>query len=140
MKIVYWDNSFLLINGGKPVGVKIPTEIMIEWLNSGVDAAKDLSEWSKKLDLEKEWGTITVPNPSQYPNINLFVTGHLNSDMIKEVEILPDPANDKLNESFMKLGSQSTIANIGSNTEPKYLWKRRIQQQFQKILSHLPVN
>ncbi len=92
---------------------------MIEWLDSHVDAEKDLAEWSKKLDLEKEWGTITVPNPTQYPNINLFFADHLYSDMTKEVEILPDPATDKLTESFMKLGSQSTVANIGSDKEPE---------------------
>ncbi len=98
MKNVYWDNSFLLINGGKPVGVKIPTEVMVEWLDSRVDAEKDLAKWSKKLDLKNEWGTITVPNPTQYPNINLFFAGHLNSVMINEVEILPDPSTDKLTE------------------------------------------
>ncbi len=27
MKVIYWGNSFLLINGGKPEGVKIPTEV-----------------------------------------------------------------------------------------------------------------
>ncbi len=41
MKIVYWDNSFLLINGGKPVGVKIPTEVLVDWLDSLVGAAKN---------------------------------------------------------------------------------------------------
>ncbi len=106
LKIVYWDNSFLLINGGKPVGIKITTKVMVEWLDSLVDAEKDLAEWSKKLDLEKERDTITVPNLTQYPNINLFFAGHLNSDMIRKVEILQDPATDKLTESFMKLGSQ----------------------------------
>ncbi len=39
--------------------------------------------------------------------------------MIKEVEILPDPATDKLTKSVMKLGSQSTVANIGSDKEPE---------------------
>ncbi len=121
MKIFYWDSSFLLINGGKPVGIKIPTEVMVEWLDTRVDAEKDLAEWSKKLDLEKEWGTITVPNPTQYPNINLFFVGHIDSDMIKEVEILPDPATDKLTESFMKLGNLRTAANIGSDKVPEVL-------------------
>ncbi len=27
LKILYWDTSFLLVNEGKPVGIKIPTEI-----------------------------------------------------------------------------------------------------------------
>ncbi len=92
---------------------------MVEWLDTGVDAEKDVAEWSKNLDLEKEWGPITVPNCTQYLNITLFFVGHLDSDMIKEVEILPDPATDKLTESFMKLGSQSTVANIGSDKEPE---------------------
>ncbi len=33
LKILYWENSFLLVNEGKPVGVKIPTKISIEWLD-----------------------------------------------------------------------------------------------------------
>ncbi len=83
------------------------------------EAEKDLAEWNKKLDLEKEWGTITVPNPTQYPNMNLFFMDHLDKYMIKEVKILPDPATHKLTESFMKLGSLSTVANIGSDKEPE---------------------
>ncbi len=47
-------------------------------------------------------GNITAPNPTQYPNINLFFTGHLDSDMINEVEILTDPATGKLTESFIE--------------------------------------
>ncbi len=31
LKILYWDTSFLLVNEGKPVGIKIPTEISVEW-------------------------------------------------------------------------------------------------------------
>ncbi len=27
LKILYWDTSFLLINEGKPIGIKAPTEI-----------------------------------------------------------------------------------------------------------------
>ncbi len=80
----------------------------VDWLYSRVGAEKDISDWSKKL------GTITFLNPTQYPNIDLFFMGHLDSDMIKEVEIFPEPATDKLTESFMKIGSQSTVANIGS--------------------------
>ncbi len=70
MKIVYWDNSFLLINGGKPVGVKIPTEVIVDWLDSSVDAEKDIAESSKKLDLENEWVPsrfLTLPNTLTSP-------------------------------------------------------------------------
>ncbi len=51
LKILYWDNSFLLINEGKPVGIKIPTETEVEWLDSCVDAEKDLVERNKCFDL-----------------------------------------------------------------------------------------
>ncbi len=57
--------------------------------------------------------------------------------MIKEVEILPDPTTEKLAESFMKLGSQSTVANVGSNKEPEV---QRNLQQFRKLLSQVPVS
>ncbi len=40
LKIIYWDNLFLYINGGKPVGVKIPTEVNVEWLDLHIDAKK----------------------------------------------------------------------------------------------------
>ncbi len=30
LKILYWYTSFLLINEGKPVGIKAPTEILVE--------------------------------------------------------------------------------------------------------------
>ncbi len=108
LKIVYWDNSFLYINEGKPVGVKIPTEVMVEWLDSRVDAEKDLVERSKTLDLEMDWGIITVPNPTQYPNVELFFLGHLDSDTIREVEILPEQVTDKLTESFSTYGYGET--------------------------------
>ncbi len=68
--------------------------------------------------MEKELGNITAPNPTQYRNINLFFAGHLDSDMINEVEILTHPTTGKLTESFMKLGSLSTIVNVSSDKEP----------------------
>ncbi len=63
MNIVYWDSSFVLINGGKPVGIKIPTEVMVEWLDSCIDAEKDLAECSKTW--RRSWVTsrlLTLPN------------------------------------------------------------------------------
>ncbi len=119
LKIVYWDNSSLYINEGKPIGVKIPTEVSVEWLDSHIDAEKDLVERSKSLDLEMDWGIITVSNPTQFANVNLFFAGHHDSDTIKEVEILPEQVTDKLIESFMRLGSQSTVASFGSNQKPE---------------------
>ncbi len=46
LKILYWDTSFLLVNEGKPVGVKVPTDILVEWLYSLIDAEKDLVDRS----------------------------------------------------------------------------------------------
>ncbi len=112
LEIRYWDTSFLLINKGKPTGVKVPIVISVEWLESCVDAEKDLVERSKCIDLEIDWGIITVPNPTQFLNIHLFFKGHLNSDLIKDLETPTDPTTDKLADSFMKLRSQCTIVNV----------------------------
>ncbi len=50
LKILYWDTSFLLLNKGKPVEVKVPTDISVEWLDSRIDAEKDLVERSRCMD------------------------------------------------------------------------------------------
>ncbi len=52
LKILYWDTSFLLINEGKSVGIKAPTEISAEWLDSHIYAEKDLVDRCKCMDLE----------------------------------------------------------------------------------------
>ncbi len=52
LKILYWYTSFLLINEGKPVGVNVPTDISVEWLDSRIDTKKDLVDRSKYMDLE----------------------------------------------------------------------------------------
>ncbi len=70
LKILYW--SFLLVNEGKPVGVKVPTDISVEWLDLHINAEKDLVERSRGMDLEIDWSIITVPNPTQFLNILLF--------------------------------------------------------------------
>ncbi len=69
------------------------------------------------MDLEIDWGIITVPNPTQFLNILLFFKGHLDNDLIKDVETLTDPTTDKLADSFMKVGSQCTIVNVSSDKE-----------------------
>ncbi len=119
LKILYWDTSFLLVNEGKPVGVKVPTEISVEWLDSRIDAEKDLVERSKCMDLEIDCGIVTVPNPTQFLNILLFFKGHLNCDLIKDVDTPTDPTTDKLADSFMKLGSQCAVVNVSSDKEPE---------------------
>ncbi len=62
-KILYWETSFLLVNDGKRVGVKVPTDISVECLDLCINAAKDVVERSKCMDLEIDWGIVTVPNP-----------------------------------------------------------------------------
>ncbi len=64
LKIVYWDNSFLYMNGGKPVGLKMPTEEKVDWLDSCLGAEENLVKERKSLDLAMEWDTIEVPNPN----------------------------------------------------------------------------
>ncbi len=120
LKILYWDTSFLLMNEGKPVGIKIPTEISVKWLDSRKDDEKDLVGRSKCMDLESDWAIVTVPNPNEYLNIHLYFKGHLDSDLIKDVETpSDDPTTDKLADSFMKLGSQCAVVNVSSDKEPE---------------------
>ncbi len=85
LKILYWEMSFPLINECKPVGIKAPTEISVEWLDSPINAEKDLVDRCKCMDLEIDWGVVSVPNPTEYPNIHLYFKGHLDSDLIKDV-------------------------------------------------------
>ncbi len=54
LNILYWDTSFLLVNEGKPVGIKVPTEISVEWLDSRKDDDRDLVNRSKCMDLESD--------------------------------------------------------------------------------------
>ncbi len=79
LKILYWDTPFLLVNEGKSVGIKVPTEISVEWLTSRKDDEKDLVDRSKCMDLESDWAIVTVLNPTEYLNIHLYFKGHLDS-------------------------------------------------------------
>ncbi len=71
------------------------------------------------MDLEIDWGIVSISKPTEYPNIHLYFKGHLNRDLIKDVETPMDPTTDKLADSFMKLGSQCAIVNISSDKEPE---------------------
>ncbi len=71
------------------------------------------------MDLGSDWAIVTVPNPTEYLNIHLYFKGHLDSDVIKDVETPSDLTTDKLADSFMKLGSQCAIVNVSSNKEPE---------------------
>ncbi len=51
--------------------------------------------------------------------IHLYLKGHLDSHLIKDVETPSDPTTDKLADSFMKLGSQCAIVNVISDKEPE---------------------
>ncbi len=119
LKILHWDTSFLLINEGKPLRIKAPTEISVEWLDLRIDAEKDLVDRCNCIDLEIDRGIVTILNPTEYPNIFLYFKGHLNSDLIKDVDTPTDPTTDKLADSFMKLGSQCVIVNVSSDMEPE---------------------
>ncbi len=55
-------------------------------MDSRIDAEKDLVDRSKCMDLEIDWGIVSIPNPTEYPNIHLYFKGHLNSDLIKDVD------------------------------------------------------
>ncbi len=88
-------------------------------MDSHIDAQKDLVDRCKFIDLEIDWGIVTVPNPTEYPNILLYFKGHLDSDLIKDVETPMDPITDKLADLFMKLGSQCAIVNVSCDKEPE---------------------
>ncbi len=64
-------------------------------------------------------GIVTIPNPIEYQNILLYFKGHLDSDLINDVETPSDLTTDKLADSFMKLGSQCAIVNVSSDKEPE---------------------
>ncbi len=119
LKFFYWDTSFLLINEGKPVGIKAPIEISVEWLDLRIDAEKDLVDRCKCMDLEIDWGIVSIPTPTEYPNIHLYFKAHLDSDLIKDVDTPTDPTTDKFADSFMKLRSQCAIVNVSSDKEPE---------------------
>ncbi len=82
MRIEYWDNLFLLAKDGYPVGVKIPTETDIEWLSSPQEEEKTILDNALDDEVKSVWGTITVPNPTHYLNIELYFICHLDSDNI----------------------------------------------------------
>ncbi len=100
LKIKYWDNSCLYMKEGLTVGVKIPTEIVVEWLTSPSEAEKTTIEKTMSTEEINNWSAITVPNPDHYPNRELFVEGHLDSYRIKDdIVTVMRQATDKLTES-----------------------------------------
>ncbi len=80
MKIQYWDNSILYMKNGYPVGVKIPTEVEIDWLLNPLEEEKTIVEQAMSNEMNKVWDTLIVSNPTCYINLGLYYDGHLDSD------------------------------------------------------------
>ncbi len=105
-RIQYWDNSFLLIKDSYPVGVKIPTETETEWLTSTQEDEKTILYSALDFDTNVVWGSLTIPNPTQYLNIGLYFVGHLDIDNVladmRRVVPLKPSVTDELTKDFGK--------------------------------------
>ncbi len=75
-------NSCLFMNRVYPVGIKIPTEMEIEWLSSPSEQDKTTVELAMSCDKLNSWSMVRIPNPNHYPNHSLYFMGHLDSDNI----------------------------------------------------------
>ncbi len=116
LKFQYWDNLFLYMNNGHPVGVIIPTEIENEWLSTLSEEEKAIVKLALSID-SKHWSTLTLPNPSCYLNHELYFVGHLNSDNILQDigNVLPLLTHGvtELADSFKKLGNTTASTMVG---------------------------
>ncbi len=82
MKIKHWDNSVLLVRSGYPVAVKCPSNNTLEWLTTEKEDDKFILQDAKSEEAMTECGTVMVPNLSQFINIGLYFSGHLDNDII----------------------------------------------------------
>ncbi len=105
LKLQYCENSCLLMNRGYPVGIKIPTEMEIEWLSSPSEEDKTTIELAMSCDKLNNWGMVTIPNPNRYPNHTLYFVGHLDSNnILQDIEQVLPWVTEMLTESFSQLG------------------------------------
>ncbi len=87
--------------------VKLHTDSLFNWLSSfQADKLFILNE-AKSEEAETEWNTLTVPNPSEYINIDLYFRGHLDNDMVLQGQPLFVPplgsSTDDLAKTFVNL-------------------------------------
>ncbi len=71
LKFQFWDNSFLYMKNGHPVGVIIATDTEIEWLSTLSEEEKAIIELASSIDC-KDWSTLMIHNPGCYLNHELY--------------------------------------------------------------------
>ncbi len=82
MKIRYWDNSVLVMNGEYHVAIKCPTGISFDWHTTENEGEKFVASLSRSEEAETAWGTLMVLNPYDYINISLYFRGHFDNDLL----------------------------------------------------------
>ncbi len=96
------------MSSGHPVGIKIPTELDIDWFEF-LKREKAIVEKVASSEHDVEWNISTIPNPHHYLNHELFFVRHLNNDnILAEIETVLCPLSpqvtDDLTDSFGNLG------------------------------------
>ncbi len=82
LRIVYWDNSSFFMKSDYLVGVIISTETEIDRLITPSKDGKTIVDLASSSEHNKNWSIITIPNPSNYLNHELYFVGHLDNDNI----------------------------------------------------------
>ncbi len=83
MKIIYWDDSGLIVKDAYPLAINIPSAPEFECSTNTMDELIVLNK--TKAEVAKTvWSTMTLPCSSEYINISLYFTGHLDNDNILE--------------------------------------------------------
>ncbi len=97
------------MKSGYLVGIKIPTEMDIDWFNSPSEIDKSIMDIVSSSKHEKECSTLTIPNPHHYLNHELFFVGHLDNDnFLSDIGTVLRPltpqVRDDLTDSFSNFG------------------------------------
>ncbi len=91
------------------MGIKIPTDMDIDWFDSPSESDKSIIEKVPSSEHDAEWNRLTIPYPQHYLNHELFFMGHLDNDnILPEIETVLRPLShqvtDDLTDSFSNLG------------------------------------
>ncbi len=99
------------------MGVIIPTETEIEWLITSSEDQKTIVDLALSSEHNQFWSVITIRNPSNYLNDELYFVGHLNNDNIVQdignVLSLTPHVTDEFADSFKKLGNSNAPITKG---------------------------
>ncbi len=105
------------MKSGYPVGIKIPTDMDINWLDSPSELEKAIIETASSSEHEKQWSTLTIPNPHHYLNYELFFVGQLDNDnILPDIDTVLRPLTPKvaedLTDSFSNLGKAGPLKKV----------------------------